>query len=152
MDTAQAAALERVLVRLREQRDRPSVASIHFDPSEGAIRTTAQLGSIRDVAVLVDTGASLTAISEALARRLGFDLRRPARTVQVNTANGQVTVPVVVLRHVDLHGARQTQVEAVVLPLEEPGGSQALIGLNFLQAFDINIDSERGILKLSPVR
>ncbi len=151
-DPSQARSLEPLLARLRLQREQPPQTEIRYDPHAGAIRTNATLNRLRDVPVLVDTGASLTAISESLADRLRLGFRNARRHVEVITASGRVRAPVVTLHRVDLQGAVQEQVDAVVMPLEEPGGSQALIGLNFLSAYDVGIDPDRGLLRLTPLR
>ncbi|MBM4015819.1 MAG: TIGR02281 family clan AA aspartic protease, partial [Planctomycetes bacterium] len=126
-----------------------AAVEIRFTRGGGAIRSRARFADRVDADVIIDTGASLTAISDRLAAELGLDLRKPERTLSVNTANGRVTAPVVLLANVDVAGARVTHVEAVVLQLL---GDDALIGLNFLEHFDLSLDSARGILRLTARR
>ena len=148
MDRGQATALQPLLDRLGEQAANIGATEIRFDPQAGVIRTIAQFNHQQEATVLVDTGATLTAISEQLADQLGISYRGPGRRIDVVTANGRVRAPVVTLSHINLQGAAQSNVDAVVLPLPQA----ALIGLNFLQAFEVGIDSSRGILRLSPQR
>lgn len=154
LDEGHAAALAPLLATLQPTA-RPTdgaAVEIRFERAGGAIRSTARFAGRVDAGVIVDTGASLTAISERLADRLGIDRRRPLRVVTVNTANGKVEAPVVDLESIDLHGARVTNVEAVVLPLEDDGGGEALLGLNFLEHFDLSLDARRGVLRLGARR
>lgn len=155
LDEGQAAALATLLASLAP----PPAASgdaeaveIRFDRAGGAIRTSARFSDKVDAGVIVDTGASLTAISEGLADRLKLDRRRPLRMVTVTTASGRLEAPVVLLTSVDLQGARVTEVEAVVLPLQDDGGGEALVGLNFLEHFDLSLDARRGVLRLAAKR
>jgi clan AA aspartic protease (TIGR02281 family) len=127
----------------------PGEVVIHFEPKSGAIRSRATFNDRSDAEVLVDTGATMTALPTALANDLGYDLRRPVRTVQVETANGKVIAPVVSLDAIDLQGARVTNVEAVVLPDGDAGLNRPLIGLNFLQHFSMTLDAQHGVLRLS---
>lgn len=94
---------------------------------------------------LLDTGATYCVLSTSLSRRLGL---RPGRTsLDLQTANGTVTVPVVELRTLDVGGSRAHGVQAVVhdavrSPLD------GIIGLNFLNQFHYAIDPRRRTLRL----
>ena len=127
----------------------PDAVEIRFDPKLGAIHSRARFNDKTDADVLVDTGATMTALTTAVANDIGLDLRHPSRMVQVETANGKVTAPVVLLGAIDLHGARVTNVEAVVLPDGETGLTRPLIGLNFLEHFSMTLDAQHGVLRLA---
>ena len=88
----------------------------------------------RPVSLLIDTGASVVALSESLARKLG--LRLGARQ-SVNTANGKTTGYSTVLSSLQL-GEHLTlsKVQAVIIPGMEVG-EQVLLGLNVLQRFEL---------------
>lgn len=89
--------------------------------------------------LLLDTGASFTAISPGLAGELGIDYTSAGRRVRLSTANGLITAPVVKLERVEVNGATVSNIEAVVLEqLNGPG----LLGLNFLNRFNIDIDRD----------
>lgn len=82
------------------------------------------------VRMLVDTGASLVALTAADARALGL---RPAASeyrMQLNTANGTVRAARVNLREVRLGSILVRNIEAVVLP--EGALSMSLLGTSFL--------------------
>lgn len=82
------------------------------------------------VAMMVDTGATTVALSEATARRLGI---RPARgdfTLPVSTANGVVMVAPVRLDEVKVGGIGIRDVAATVAPGDALGVD--LLGMSFL--------------------
>jgi clan AA aspartic protease (TIGR02281 family) len=150
-----ARMLEPLLARLQPEKpaasDAPAV-EIRFDREDGAIRTTARFGERTDAKVIIDTGATISAISEGLADKLRIDRNRAERRVQIMTANGKIEAPVVTLASLDVQGARVTNVDAVVLPLQEDGGCEALVGLNFLEHFALSLDARRGVLRLTEKR
>lgn len=84
----------------------------------------------RRVDFMVDTGASVIALTEREAGRLGI---RPARSdynAQVKTANGTVKAAPVVLRSVDIDGLVVRNVQALVVPGDAL--SENLLGLSYL--------------------
>lgn len=85
-------------------------------------------GTINDVEVtfLLDTGATLVAIDERLAQRLG--LKKGAR-VRLQTANGEVEGRRTLLASIDVGGLQKHAIPAVI----QPGlGEQVLLGMSFL--------------------
>jgi aspartyl protease family protein len=83
------------------------------------------------VKMMVDTGASLVALTDADARALGVRPDRAAYSVGLNTANGMVRGARTMLREVRLGDISVRDVEAIVLP---PGAlSISLLGTSFLR-------------------
>lgn len=83
----------------------------------------------RAVQVLVDTGASVVALTRSDARRLGVDPAPEAFTGQVQTASGLVRAAPVELESVSVAGARIDRVEALVV---EEGLTYSLLGMSYL--------------------
>ena len=83
----------------------------------------------RAVRMLVDTGASVVALTRADAARLGVDPEPEAFTGQVQTASGLVRAAPVRLTTVSVAGARVDQVEALVV---EQGLEYSLLGMSYL--------------------
>lgn len=83
------------------------------------------------VKMLVDTGASFVALTDADARALGVRPDRSAYTIGLGTANGEVRGARVVLREVRLGDILVRDVEAVVLPAGAL--SVSLLGTSFLR-------------------
>jgi aspartyl protease family protein len=84
----------------------------------------------RSVDFMVDTGASMIALRERDAGRLGIFPVPADYTALVSTANGNVKAARVQLKKVDVGGVTVRDVAALVLPNEALG--QNLLGMSFL--------------------
>ena len=84
----------------------------------------------RSVSFMVDTGASVIALTERDADRLGIRPTRNSYTASVQTANGVVRAAPVTLNMVDIGGLVVRDVRALVVP----GGAlnENLLGLSYL--------------------
>lgn len=83
------------------------------------------------VRTLVDTGASLVAMSTEDAARVGLRAQPGDRQAQFNTANGLVTASLVRLPEIRLQGIMVFDVEAAIMP---PGAMQGtLLGMSFMK-------------------
>lgn len=83
----------------------------------------------RAVRVLVDTGASVVALTRADAARLGLALHPADFSATVVTASGPVRAAPVSLQAVAVAGARVERVEALVV---ESGLPHSLLGMSYL--------------------
>ncbi|MAL56783.1 TIGR02281 family clan AA aspartic protease [Brevundimonas aurantiaca] len=83
----------------------------------------------RAVRVLIDTGASVVALTRADARRLGVDPTPDAYTGRVQTASGLARTAPVELAAVSVAGARVERVQALVV---EDGLAYSLLGMSYL--------------------
>ena len=111
-----------------------------------SIRTKVALDGRIEADFVIDTGATYTAISESLARSLGYAFERGER-INVLTANGKMQVRRIRLVSVSLQGYAVHNLQVIVLP-ETRGRSINLLGLNFLNYFKYSIDSKRGEFRL----
>jgi aspartyl protease family protein len=84
----------------------------------------------RQVSFMVDTGASVIALTERDADRLGIRPSRSAYTAPVQTANGVVRAAPVTLNSVDIGGLVVRDVRALVV--SGGGLSENLLGLSYL--------------------
>lgn len=97
--------------------------------SRGHFQTDGRIDGQR-LSFMVDTGASVIALTENDAARIG---KRPSRgdyNATVNTANGQVKAARVRLASVDVGGLVVRDVDAMVLP--DGVLSENLLGLSYL--------------------
>lgn len=81
------------------------------------------------VRFMVDTGASMVALTRADAARLGVEVDELAFVHRVNTAGGQVGAAFVQLDRVSVSGVALDDVEAMVL---SSGLHQSLLGMSYL--------------------
>ena len=84
----------------------------------------------RRVGFVVDTGATVVALTERDARRLGLDPAASAYVASVRTANGTVKAAPVRLPEVEIGGVSVANVDALVLP--DRALSENLLGMSFL--------------------
>ncbi len=103
-------------------------------------------GSINGHAVrlLVDTGASMVAMSSMEAERLGIDYQQQGIPVGVSTAAGLSRGHAVKLQQVKVGPIELPNVGAVVI--EGPGPRQVLLGMTFLNR--VVMENQGNILKL----
>lgn len=84
----------------------------------------------RQVSFMVDTGASVIALTEREADRLGVRPSRGAFTSSVQTANGVVRAAPVTLNSVEIGGLVVRDVKALIVPGR--GLNENLLGLSYL--------------------
>jgi len=82
---------------------------------------------------LIDTGATVVALSADLAQRINLNFGAPK---QIETASGITVGYETVLGRVSLGELAMDQVKAIILPEMQIGG-RVLLGMNFLGAFDL---------------
>jgi aspartyl protease family protein len=99
----------------------------------------------RSIDVMVDTGASMVALTFEDAEKAGIFLRDIDYTQRVSTANGIARIAPVTLSRVSIGGITVHNVEAAVA---EPGKLQiSLLGMTFLSRLD-RVDMRSGTLLL----
>jgi clan AA aspartic protease (TIGR02281 family) len=122
---------------------------INFTPGSRQIPVSAVLNRETNQNFIVDTGASMVTIPRSTAEYLGLavDDRNPMR--RVVTAGGVRYAPEVTLYSITIGGWEVNDVQALVLDI--PGQPDlGLLGLNYLQNFRMDVDTERGTLLLEP--
>lgn len=92
----------------------------------------------RPVQFMVDTGATLVAISQGEAERIGLDYRNAPRAM-TQTANGAVPVHRINLNAVRVGEVEVANVDAVVIPAQMP---YILLGNSFLGRFQMRRDND----------
>lgn len=97
-------------------------------------------GSIngRSVQFMVDTGATVVAISQAEAERIGLDWRNAPRAM-TQTANGNVPVHRLNLNTVRVGEVEVTNIDAIVMPAQMP---YVLLGNSFLSRFQMRREND----------
>ena len=118
-------------------------ASIAADAG-GQFRTSALIEG-QPVDVLVDTGATLVAISAETAERLGVTADPSAPKWRVNTANGVSLVSPVTLRHISVGDIEMVDVQAIVMP--RGATTMNLLGASFLKRLK-SVEQRDGTLVL----
>lgn len=84
----------------------------------------------RDLALMVDTGASSVVLSNADAKRIGINVANLRYTVPVSTANGTSAAAPILLQNVSIGSISLNRVRALV---SKPGAlRESLLGMSFL--------------------
>jgi clan AA aspartic protease (TIGR02281 family) len=122
---------------------------IRFTPGIRQIPVTALLDRGVSQNFIVDTGASLVTIPYSTAADIGLTItdRNPRRTVY--TAGGVQYAPEVMLSSITLEGWEINNVRALVMDLPNQP-DWGLLGLNYLQRFRMDLNTQDGVLLLEP--
>lgn len=96
--------------------------------ADGHYWTTAKVNGV-PVRFLVDSGASVVALTVRDARRIGLDIDALPRNAQVSTASGKVIAATAMLDTIAIERVEVEGVQAVVI---EDGLEQSLLGMSFL--------------------
>ena len=102
------------------------------------------------VRMLIDTGASMTALSARTFDRLSDDYSSEFLGVfQVNTAGGIIQAPMVTFSSVKLGKYAFKDLTIVVIPTDPFDEAEGLLGMNILRSFDFRIDQKAPALLLN---
>ena len=104
----------------------------------------------RDVVVALDTGATTTIIPTEIALALGYDLTNPKKQRELLTASGTVSTELITVRELTAIGETVENVDVLCHNLPGNSGIKGLLGLNFLEHFDVNISFSTGTIEIHP--
>lgn len=82
---------------------------------------------------LVDTGATLVALTTRDARRIGLDTDKLERNIDVRTASGHVKAAGATIGLIEIDGVKVDEVSSVVI---EEGLEYSLLGMSFLNRLE----------------
>lgn len=99
--------------------------------------------------MVLDTGATYSMMPWYIAEELGYDPAGSKNRIAIQTANGQIHVPMITIESVRVMGKIVKHGDMLVHDLPESSRVDGLIGLNFLKQFKVTIDFKQGILTLS---
>ena len=107
----------------------PNAATLSAD-RHGHFRAPARINGVM-VDAMIDTGASMVALSYEDARHIGLNPPASAPKARANTANGQVSYTMVRLNEISIDGITVRDVEGAVMPKGALKGT--LLGMSFLR-------------------
>jgi clan AA aspartic protease (TIGR02281 family) len=126
----------------------PTKASVPIERHGQVVVIQATLNKKQSAKFVVDTGASYTMISAALARDLAIDIGSNPKTLPFQTANGLIQAPVTNLDSITVGGMEIRNLPAAVHDAIPDPQVAGLLGLNFLSNFRMDIDTQKGLLHL----
>jgi len=113
--------------------------------AEGSLmRVTALVNGHVEIPFFIDTGASGVSLPATAATRLGISIGPNTQRVAMQTANGQIELPLVRLDSVELAGARVEGLMATLNPTMNIG----LLGGTFFNQFSYGVDPAANVITL----
>jgi clan AA aspartic protease (TIGR02281 family) len=122
---------------------------IRFPPGSSQIRTDATINGALPLRFTVDTGASLVTVPTSILDRLDVPVGRFTTRRAVNTAGGTVEALEIVIDAIEIQGQTIRNTQALVLDIPDAPG-MGLLGMNFLNRFQMDLDTQNGLLHLKP--
>jgi hypothetical protein len=126
----------------------PGGTTISFTPGQRIV-TDARINDSTPVRLLVDTGADRTVIAPRALVAAGVSLTRGTRSEQVRGVSGSAETQRVVIDSLAVGPARVARLAVFALDIDQPG-FEGLLGRDFLEQFNVSIDSGRGVVTLKP--
>jgi predicted aspartyl protease len=128
---------------------------ISFDSTRQLIALSLEVSSInadsvQAFSVALDTGASITTIPSQVAIDLGYDLSNPKQEVDILASSGIFTAKIITVRKLTAIGETVENIDVLCHDLPEDSIVEGLLGLNFLQYFDIKISFSTGTIEIYP--
>jgi len=116
---------------------------VGFTKLRNSIIISALLNGSVETAMVVDTGASLTIISEDVAKRLGIYPEELKQDIELALADGRrIKAKFIMLDSVRIGNAEAKSVEAAIIKDKPSNESDGLLGMSFLKNFSFSIDAE----------
>ena len=99
------------------------------------------------VALLIDTGASVTAISKQYFDNLSnrYKINYLGR-FSIGTAGGSIMAPIYQFQELTINHVTVQNLPVVILPMRSIENADGLLGMNFLREFDFKIDQRQSIM------
>ena len=100
------------------------------------------------VNMALDTGATFVMIPWDVAEHLGYDPATSEKRIAITTASTVEKVPLIALKEINVLGKSLKNVEVVVHDLPPKSRVDGLLGLSFLNSFNLKLMFKKGYLEL----
>jgi len=100
------------------------------------------------IKMVLDTGATYTMLPWKIARVLGLKAEVSERRIDIITASGVESVPLVNLKSIRLFDKKVSNIDVVIHDLPAKSYVDGLLGLNFLRNFDLYINFKDGYFEI----
>jgi aspartyl protease/uncharacterized protein DUF4124 len=122
--------------------------SIRFVPGQ-RIMVDVRINGNAEAKLLLDTGSDKTLISPRALQAAGVRIAGPTTTAEVAGATGSGQMQFVVVDSLEVGEARvgRMSVGSQNLPID---GADGVLGRDFLDQFNVNIDAGKGVVTLTP--
>lgn len=123
--------------------------TIRFTPGQ-RIMVDVRINGSTAARLLLDTGADRTLINPRALLAAGVRIAAPAATGQIVSATGSEQIQFVVVDSLEIGDARVGRMPVGSYNLPSADAGDGLLGRDFLDQFNVNIDSSRGVVTLAP--
>jgi clan AA aspartic protease (TIGR02281 family) len=123
-------------------------ASVPIEKHGQVVIIAATLNGRTPAKFIVDTGASYTMISNAMAKELNINVSQNQRTMPFQTANGVIQAPLTSIESIAVGGMEMKNLTAAIHDAIPDPNVSGLLGLNFLTHFKLDIDPQKAVLHL----
>lgn len=126
---------------------RPGLVKIPFKPGS-PIRVSAKINGGGPVTLILDTGADTTVVNPLALWRIGISTWFAPRA-EIRGATGTQRVDIVQVESIEVEQAKAGPFTIIAHDVEM-GSVDGLLGRDFLNHFNVNIDTSAGVVTLSP--
>lgn len=123
------------------------VTRVSFTPGK-PIMVSAKINGEQSAQLMLDTGASVTVINPRVLAGMGIGSREAVRG-SVRGATGTAAVLFVPVQSIEVGAARSGPLRVAAHDVDL-GQGDGLLGRDFLDQFEVNIDSMAGVVTISP--
>ncbi len=128
------------------------LSNFQFDPNTNLIIIpTLIVGPHGDIVLrlALDTGASMSMISEDAFTLIGYDLMQTRNRIQITTGSGIENVPRLLIKSITALGITRYDHEAFCHNLPGTASIDGVLGLNFFYDLCLQIDFREGLITVS---
>jgi aspartyl protease family protein len=104
----------------------------------------------RNMAIMLDTGASVTTISEYILSSLGYT--KPGKPILVTTAGGTVKVHTESVERIKIGAIEIENVDVYSYTFPDECFSDGVLGMNVLDQFNFKVDLDAQVIELEARR
>lgn len=123
--------------------------TIRFTPGQ-RIMVDVKINGSASAQLLLDTGADRTLISPRALLAAGVRIARPVASGQMEGVTGTDKIEYVVVDSLEVGEARVGRMPVASYNLPSAAAGDGLLGRDFLDRFNVNIDSSAGVVTLTP--
>jgi len=104
--------------------------------------------AIREVNLMLDTGARFTTLNWEIFKDIGYDPATASKRANIVTANGIIEVPLLSVINISIGELSCKNIEVICHTIPELVEIDGLLGLSFLSHFKTIIDYRKQLLKI----
>ncbi len=124
-------------------------STIQLERVGGVWVTDVEINNLHQARLIVDTGASLTLISEDLAFDAGIQADLNSRSARIQGVSGSAEAKMGIVQKIQVGHAERGNVRVFIYTMPNSSGVDGLLGLSFFDGFVVQLDHAKGLLHLT---